>query len=341
MDSLLFFNPYYGDTILASALANKFSKHFKDELVVIASITDEMSEFARDLGAEAVSYKKLGDMVEEGSKMSVPLTKHYKGGTDLFYLYDCDRAVEKRIEALCEEIVKDALELSLKKFYILHYSYAYAKLAQVALKHGLEVYGYCIDELNRLYFVKGDTDLELTSIWNRDYIGDRLSRLVTGENLNREDFANLGGNLNRNGVRLFPTTRSYATNAENWHVDIAVLEHMDQPYHVYCRNTEKQPDFVYGLAPNKSNTFKTITDMIHLIQSSEFIICYDSASFHLAWLTGTPAIVKLKGGFNEEWVPRWLKNSVDYYFIPSNQMYEEEYLAYLTEGLNQLGVKVT
>lgn len=339
MDSLLFFNPYFGDTILATALANKFSNHF-DEQVIVASLDAEMSEFARNLGGNGINYSTLGKLVEEGSQVAIPLVKQYQGYTDLAYYYDCNRAEEKRVEDLCEEIVQDACLMSFNKFYILHYSYAFAKLGQIAKNNGIAVYGYCIDELNRLYFSRGNTDLEIPSIWTKEFIGDRLSRLVTGENLNREDFADLGENIRRHGVKLFPTTRSPQTNAENWAVDLQVLARLHKDFKVLWKDTESRPPQTLPLNQNRYGTFETIGEMTAHIKKSEFIICYDSASFHLAWLTGTPAIVKLKGGFNEEWIPRWVKDDPNYFFIPAIQMYEEEYLSYLMRGLKQIGVKV-
>lgn len=336
-DCLLFFNPYIGDTVLATALARKFENTYGGQ-VYVASLNEEMRAFAESLGGKGFTYSRMAEILEKGSVVG-SINKDYQYMTDFSYYFSPTAEQEKEITELCENIVYD-LDVTFDCFITLHYSYVFAKLGQIAKKHGLSVYGYCLDENNKLYFSRDTTPIEVVSLWDRDYIGNRLSRLLTGLPITSQDYVKIPRKYSTGKVLLFPTTRSLNTNAGNWELDVQVLAKAGIDFQVWWHWEEERPQVVDKLSPNRYGQFTTVFEMIELIREAEFIICYDSASFHLAWLSGVPAIVKLKGGFNEEWIPHWLMNHTNYYFIPALTMYEEEYMSHLFRGLSRLGVKL-
>lgn len=337
-DSLLFFNPYIGDTILATALAKKVEDRYPDECVYVASLNEEMRELTDMLGGKGFTYHYLEEFLLEGSKVG-PVIKQYQGGTDFSYSFSPTPEEEEQITMMCENIIYH-LDVTFECFLTLHYSYAFAKLGQIAKKHGLSVYGYCLDENNRLYFSRDTTPLEVVSLWDKGFIGERLSRLLTGLPITSQDYASIPRTESKGKVLLFPTTRSLNTNAGNWELDVQVLAKAGVDFQVWWHWDEETPNFIHQLSPNRYGRFTTVFEMIELIRGADYIICYDSASFHLAYLAGVPAIVKLKGGFNEEWIPEWIKDDKNYYFIPALTMYEEEYMNHLFRGLVQIGAKL-
>jgi hypothetical protein len=226
----------------------------------------------------------------------------------------------------------------------MHYSYPFALLGKIARNKGFKVHGYFLNGVKELRQSNKHHEPIPAVIWDKEYIGDRLSRMVTGSFLNREkDFWLYSKEEKpREKITLFPTTKSLSSNAGNWHMDVELLKYMGYRIEVMYHKSETPPGELHNHSLVRhilGDAIESLDIMLNQIQTSEFIICYDSAAFHMAWLTDTPAIVKLKGGFNQEWIPSWvLKEDWEdnYVLIPSNEMYEEEYLTHITRAIRQL-----
>lgn len=344
---VVFFTPHIGDTILATGLAQKFSRDF-GKPVSVAAMTEDVMDFAvGKLGGTVWTSPETASILRQGKDLSaIPLHKEYNAGNRkyLFYVKD-NRKLVQEIEALLLELAEHGYD----ELFILHYSYPLALLGTLAKRNGFAVKGYSLDEDLVYLNFESDHVLGPAKIWSEDYIGDRLAKWITGTSLDRQaDFPYLQSNGKRTGTAtVFPTTRSLAANAGNWARDIEVLQSEGVPVRLMWHNSEDPPEELVGRkfdysVPSTVLGSHGLEFMLETVASSKFIVCYDSAAFHLAWLTNTPAIVKLKGGFNREWVPTWLTEEelyyYEYFFIPATPMYEEEYEVKLRKGLRYIGV---
>lgn len=330
-NSLLFFNPYIGDSILASIMARQFAKHFGKE-VYVATMIQEFGDFTlKYIGAPTYSSNKVKELMNLAKNIDTPLHKEYILGHFKYTYKGHNYPTIDLINSLLDE-----LSVNYNELYIMHYSYEFAMLGRLARKRGFKVHGYFLNDVNQLYQTHRHHEPIPVVIWDKEYIGDRLTRLITGRPLTLPTM--LPHNFpdyKRDKITLFPTSRSISANAGNWHMDLDMMAYRGYRTEIVYHHSESLPDL--GERPNTlCHSIGKLEDMLTHVLRSEFIICYDSASFHLAWLTETPAIVKLKGGFNREWIPSWVRQDWKYFFIPATPMYEEEYLTHLKTGLEQL-----
>lgn len=339
---MLFFNSGIGDTLLASGLIHKFSRHFNQEIYLAGEYGDILSHAQKSWDIPTYTSDIIHEVVCEGKGMKNQVEKHFDLG-HLFYFYTNH---SKQTDYLIKQALDELSQLGITDLYIMHYSYIFTELGRRARDYGMKVHGYFLDGVCKIMQSNRHHEPTPAVIWDNQYIGDRLSRLVTGLPLNpREDFTSFLDKPIRNKISLFPTTQSLAPNAGNWHMDLEVLRYLGFKTEIVYHYKENLP----AELETKNLFFSSVTgqvlgggvesieQMLNHIRQSEFIICYDSASFHFAWLTGTPAIVKLKGGFNQEWIPTWVRNNPNCFFIPASPMHEEEYLTYLQAGIRQLG----
>jgi hypothetical protein len=331
---LLLFTPYIGDTILASAWAKRFSVKF-DKEVFVAQLEPDVQHFAsKFLGTLTYSDYKIQDLLRAGSRIDTPLKKEYRQG-HIFYRYEPSTDLKKDLQKLCVEILNSLDDYQIDEYFICHYSYPLALFGEMARARGKKVHGYFTKPDGQLV-MSHYTDSQPAVIWDKQYIGDRVSKLITGMPLNRhKDFITFQGEYIRDKVILFPQTRSGGGNG-HWVLDSEVLKYRGYKTSVAWHGSEPVE---VALGNNVFEIFPLgydINAMLEYIKTAKFIICYDSAAFHMAWLTNTPAIVKLKGGFNHEWIPTWVSADSKFQFISSESMYEEEYLEQVQQAINNL-----
>lgn len=346
MDStrnVIFFTPYIGDTMVSCAFARRLYRLTHKETCV-AQIGEEhvyTENFTSEAPMLLTMYGgEIGELMELGKGFSpeAQLQKIYYGGRFQYYYTPGDDYL-LRLEALVGKIL-DKLFPHKTTFYILHYTHAYAYFAKEALKRGHEVRGYILDAGWSLKMINHKGIAMDADIWTDEFIGQRLARLFLGCDLTIQDFYVCHGPtdyIKPNRVTLFPGTRGNGLpSIGHWEEDIEYLTR--QGYDVAVAYYDKEDGHIADYLLREIGnvlSFPNMSEMIKIITESEFIICNDSSSFHLAWYYGVPAIVKQKGGFNYEWTPEWVQAPA-YQFLPPVMMYEEEYnlkLHKATEGI--------
>lgn len=336
MKSLLTFTSYLGDTFLSSAVARKIEKE-TGSTVLIPTLSNEMANIASKYwGATTICGSAYSKLIKEGSlfnKKARLITTRENGKWK--YRYEVDPKYREKLEELCLTILADE---RWDTVYTLHNTFPHALLGYMALKQGINVRGYCLNEGNELLLSIDGKYLDCI-FWTEDYIGDRISKFATGKPLQKEDFYCSVPKIDivvPRTVTLFPGTRSRKFNAENWDLDIEFFT--ERGYKVKVATYKDEPHFIETTDFIEVN-YESVEEMIHLINSSELIVCNDSIAFHLAWYYGKKAIVKEKAGFNKEWQPQWVRyNNYDFYFIPPSEYFPEEYFHILGKAMSQLEI---
>jgi hypothetical protein len=336
---LLTFTPYIGDTFVATALARKIYKLSGQE-VAVAQIGDEnvfTSYFADDTMLATYSGPYT-EFLKEGSTFSpeAPLSKlFFKGQFNYFYSETTE--YKAKIESLVAEVLQGFTKDEV--IHTFHYTYPHAALGREALRRGLTVRGYVLDEGNNLMMINHRGEKVNAVIWTDDFIGTRLARQFLGTDLTIDDFkVNLSpSHIVENKVTILPATRGGGLpSVGHWTLDAEYLVREGYNVEVAWHSQEELDMSPFMAAGANVSLFSSMEAFLFHITSSEFIICNDSSAFHLAWYFGVPAIVKLKGGFNYEWTPEWVAERNDYLFFPPTMMYEEEYLKTLSHMVKDL-----
>lgn len=332
-NNLLTFTPYLGDTFLSSAVARKIETVTGDKPNLV-SLNQEMAEIIVGSWEGSCAFSpQLSSFIKEGSLWSNQAEmKSSRRNGKWVYSYKPKREYENYIHKLASEIMKD---FKGDTIYTLHNTYPHAVLGRKARQMGIKVRGYFLSADNTLY-VETPNGVQLAEIWTNEFIGDRISRYATGRPLSKEDFRCIYSEspLDKNTVTLFPSTRSKTLNAGHWDIDYMYLKELGFDVRVATHVSE---DSKYNELPLVSQVqFTDTRELVSLITSSEFIICNDSIPFHLAWHYGIKAVVKMKGGFNKEWQPRWTRNNPNYQFIPPSNYFKEEYLYLLEKSVGPL-----
>lgn len=332
--NLLTFTPYLGDTFLSSAVARKIQKVNGDKPNLVA-LNLEMTEIIVGAWNGSCAFSPHhSEFIKEGSLWSNKAEMvSYRNNGKWKYKYFPKPEYKEHIESLCRRILND---FKGEVIYTLHNTYPHAVLGTMARNYGYEVRGYFLSSDNTLY-VETPNGIELAEIWTDEFIGDRLSRYATGRELSQKDFSCIyfRRSVKENTVTLFPSTRSNTLNAGHWETDYMYLKELGYNVRVAYHANDQQK--VPNIPLVSQVQFTDIRGLVDLITSSEFIVCNDSIAFHLAWYYGVKAMVKMKGGFNREWQPRWVRNNPDYKFIPPSNYFKEEYLHLIKQPLLELG----
>jgi hypothetical protein len=325
VNDILTFTPYLGDTFLSSAVARKIAKVNGDNPYLLA-LNQEMAGI---IVADWMGSSHLGHpydkFIKEGSLWNedkVNITSKRENGK-WYYNYQPDYEYEMKMKKLCSEIL-DVFEGD--TIYTLHNTYPHALLGSMASERFISVRGYYLSKVGNL-FVSTPNGSDHADIWTDEFIGDRICRFATGRGLDKEDFEVTHGPspLEDNTVTLFPSTRSKSLNAGHWDLDVQLLKEMGYKVRVAVHRSESHDKKLFDDPLVSQVEFTDIAGLVHLITSSEFIVANDSIAYHLAWHYGTRAVVKMKGGFQREWQPRWVRDNPSYQFIPATQYFQEEY----------------
>jgi hypothetical protein len=333
MASLLTFTPYLGDTFVASAVARKIEKLTHND-VYLAGMTKEMGDIIlNDWGSKYISSEPLSKLMKLGSLFGEAQVEKKRVNGKWICSYNPSFEYSLLISDLVNEVLDSLPVFNIDTLYVLHNTYPHAVLGRIAKERGFSVYGYYLEE-NNVLMRATPSGWGVAEMWNSDFIGDRISKLATGRRLSRDDFYIKHNPQFRIGnvVTLFPTTRGNLPNVANWDLDILLLKEMGYEVRVAWHEKEDyEPPKGISKCP-----FTTVKEMVNLIAQSDFIVCNDSVSFHIAWHYGVPAIVKMKSGFNREWHPTWVQYNTKYKFLPPTKMYEEEYTQEFLKAVNTI-----
>jgi hypothetical protein len=341
----LTFTPYIGDTFLATALARKINEVTLRDVAIVQIDAEHhyAHHFCREEDRIFIHLGgALGELISVGKNFSpeAPLHKiYYKGQFNYFYA-----SLMEHLDylAMIEDITNRAITHLNPDgvLYSFHYTFPHAFFAREAKRKGIEVRGYILDDAYNLKMINHRGEMVDAVIWTDEFIGQRLCREFLGCDLTAEDFdINITPIpfVHPTKVTLFPGTRgSGLPTAGHWVQDVEYLRRQGYDVVMATMESDDIDTAPFVAAGARLDGFSSIKEMIAHITTSQFIVCNDSSAFHFAWYFGVPAIVKQKGGFNDEWIPEWIREDPCYPLMPPVMMYEEEYTYLLDYGVNEI-----